>query len=294
LDISNQEMKRQISENVEWTEIIEPRSSLFDWKLKEVWNYRDLLRMFVRRDFVATYKQTILGPLWFFIQPIFTTITFTIVFGNFAGISSDGQPRMVFYMAGLTLWNYFSECFTKASTVFTTNANIFGKVYFPRLIMPLTIVVSNLIKFAIQYMLFLVFYGYFLFNGNKSIEPNSLILLTPFLILLMAGISLGAGMIFSAMTTKYKDLTFLLTFGIQLLMYATPVIYPLASIPDQYKTYVLLNPLTAVIETFRYGYLGTGTFSWSALGYSSIFMVILLLSGITIFNKVERSFMDTV
>jgi lipopolysaccharide transport system permease protein len=180
--------------------------------------------MFVRRDFVATYKQTILGPLWFFIQPIFTTITFTIVFGNFAGISSDGQPRMVFYMAGLTLWNYFSECFTKASNVFTTNANIFGKVYFPRLIMPLTIVVSNLIKFAIQYLLFLVFFGYFLLNGNTSIKPNIFILLTPLLLILMAGISLGAGMIFSAMTTKYKDLTFLLTFGIQLLMYATPVI----------------------------------------------------------------------
>jgi lipopolysaccharide transport system permease protein len=197
-------------------------------------------------------------------------------------------------MAGLTLWNYFSECFTKASTVFTTNANIFGKVYFPRLVMPLTIVASNLIKFGIQYLLFLVFYGYFLLNGNTSIHPNIFFLLTPLLIVLMAGISLGAGMIFSALTTKYKDLTFLLTFGIQLLMYATPVIYPLSSIPDKYKTYVLLNPLSAVIETFRYGYLGTGNFSWSALGYSTIFMVLLLLSGITIFNKVERSFMDTV
>lgn len=277
-----------------WTEVIEPRSSLFDWKLKEVWNYRDLLRMFVRRDFVATYKQTILGPLWFFIQPIFTTITFTIVFGNFAGISSDGQPRMLFYMAGLTLWNYFSDCFTKASNVFTTNANIFGKVYFPRLIMPLSIVVSNLIKFAIQYLLFLVLYGYFMLSGNRSIQPNSFILLTPLLVVLMAGISLGAGMIFSAMTTKYKDLSFLLGFGIQLLMYATPVIYPLASIPDQYKTYVLMNPLSVVIETFRYGYFGTGTFSWSALGYSTAFMLVLLLTGITIFNKVERSFMDTV
>jgi lipopolysaccharide transport system permease protein len=287
-------IRKEMIENSGWSEVIQPSSSLFDWKLKEVWNYRDLLRMFVRRDFVATYKQTILGPLWFFIQPIFTTITFTIVFGNFAGISSDGQPRMVFYMAGLTLWNYFSECFTKASSVFTTNANIFGKVYFPRLIMPLTIVVSNLIKFIIQYLLFLVFYAYFLLNGNTSIHPNSFILMTPFLILLMAGISLGAGMIFSAMTTKYKDLIFLLTFGIQLLMYATPVIYPLASIPDQYKTYVLMNPLTAVIETFRYGYLGTGTFSWSALVYSTIFMILLLLSGITIFNRVERSFMDTV
>jgi lipopolysaccharide transport system permease protein len=287
-------MVKEKVNNPEWTEVIEPRSSLFDWKLKEVWNYRDLLKMFVRRDFVATYKQTILGPLWFFIQPIFTTITFTIVFGNFAGISSDGQPRMVFYMAGLTLWNYFSECFTKASTVFTTNANIFGKVYFPRLIMPLTIVVSNLIKFGIQYLLFLVFYGYFLINGNKNIQANCYILLTPLLLILMAGISLGAGMIFSAMTTKYKDLSFLLTFSIQLMMYATPVIYPLASIPDQYKTYILMNPLSAVIETFRYAYLGTGTFSWSSLGYSFIFMVVLLLLGITIFNKVERSFMDTV
>ena len=287
-------MKNDTNIHSEWTEVIEPSSSLFDFKLKEVWNYRDLLRMFVRRDFVATYKQTILGPLWFFIQPIFTTITFTIVFGNFAGISSDGQPRMVFYMAGLTLWNYFSECFTKASTVFTTNANIFGKVYFPRLIMPLTIVVSNLIKFVIQYLLFLVFYGYYLLNGNTSIQPNSIILLTPLLLFLMAGISLGAGMIFSAMTTKYKDLTFLLTFGIQLLMYATPVIYPLESIPDQYKTYVLLNPLSAVIETFRFGYLGTGSFSWSALGYSTIFMLVLLCVGIIIFNKVERTFMDTV
>jgi lipopolysaccharide transport system permease protein len=277
-----------------WTEIIEPRKSLFDWKIKEVWNYRDLLRMFVRRDFVAAYKQTILGPLWFFIQPIFTTITFTIVFGNFAGISSDGQPRMVFYMAGLTLWNYFSECFTKGSSVFTSNAGIFGKVYFPRLIMPITIVVSNLIRFGIQFILFICFYFYFLAIGNKSIQPNLYILLTPFLLVLMAGISLGAGMIFSAMTTKYKDLTFLLTFGVQLLMYATPVIYPLASIPDKYKTIVLLNPLSSIIETFRYAYLGTGTFSWSALGYSSIFMIVLLLSGITIFNKVERSFMDTV
>ena len=285
--------KKILKEQI-WTEIIEPQSSLFDWRLEEVWNYRDLLKMFVKRDFVATYKQTILGPMWFFIQPIFTAITFTIVFGNFAGISSDGQPRIVFYMAGLTLWNYFSECFTKASSVFTSNAGIFGKVYFPRLIMPLTIVASNLIRFGIQFLLFLCFFFYFLLNENKSIHPNLFILLTPFLIILMAGISLGAGLIFSSLTTKYKDLTFLLTFAIQLLMYATPVIYPLTAIPEKYKTYVLLNPLSSVIETFRYGYLGTGTFSWGALGYSTIFMVILLLVGITIFNRVERSFMDTV
>ena len=277
-----------------WTEVIEPKTSLFDWKLKEVWNYRDLLRMFVRRDFVTNYKQTILGPLWFFIQPIFTAITFTIVFGNFAGISTDGQPRIVFYMAGLTLWNYFSECLNNASSVFTKNANIFGKVYFPRLIMPLTIVVSNLIKFGIQFLLFLCVYLYFIWNGSSTIQPSVFILLTPFLLFLMAGISLGAGMIFSSLTTKYKDLTFLLTFGVQLLMYATPVIYPLASIPEKYKTYVLINPLTSVIETFRFAYLGTGTFSWFSLGYSTIFMVTLLLFGVIIFNKVERSFMDTV
>jgi lipopolysaccharide transport system permease protein len=286
-------IKSQLNKQ-DWTEIIEPKTSLFDWRLKEVWNYRDLLRMFVRRDFVTNYKQTILGPLWFFIQPIFTALTFTIVFGNFAGISTDGQPRLVFYMAGLTLWNYFSECFNNASSVFTKNANIFGKVYFPRLIMPLTIVVSNLIKFGIQFLLFLFIYFYFILKGNETIHPNVFILLTPFLLCLMAGISLGAGMIFSSLTTKYKDLTFLLTFGVQLLMYATPVIYPLASIPEKYKFYVLLNPLTSVIETFRYAYLGTGTFSWFDLGYSTIFMLTLLLIGIIIFNKVERSFMDTV
>lgn len=278
----------------EWTEIIEPQKSLFDWKLKEVWSYRDLLRMFVRRDFVAGYKQTILGPFWLFIQPLFTTITFTIVFGNFAGISSDGQPRIVFYLAGLTLWNYFSTCFTASSSVFNTNSGIFGKVYFPRLIMPLTIIVSNLIRFGIQLLLFLLIYCYFIMSGNQTIQPNGLIILTPLLIILMAGISLGAGLIFSSLTTKYKDLTFLLTFGIQLMMYATPVIYPLSSIPVKYKEYVLANPLTSIIETFRYAYLGTGTFSWPALGYSTIFMLVLLLVGITIFNKVERSFMDTI
>ena len=287
-------LNKEYKDDTNWTEIIEPKTSLLDWRLKEVWSYRDLLRMFVRRDFVTNYKQTILGPLWFFIQPIFTAITFTIVFGNFAGISTDGQPRIVFYMAGLTLWNYFSECFNNASSVFTKNANIFGKVYFPRLIMPLTIVVSNLIKFGIQFLLFLCIYFYFIWNGSGTIQPNVFILLTPFLLFLMAGISLGAGMIFSSLTTKYKDLTFLLTFGIQLLMYATPVIYPLASIPEKYKFYVLLNPLTSVIETFRYAYLGTGTFSWFDLGYSAIFMLVLLLLGIMIFNRVERSFMDTV
>lgn len=277
-----------------WTEIIEPTSSLFDIKLKQVWHYRDLLHMFVKRDFVAKYKQTILGPLWFFIQPILTTVMFTIVFGKFAGLSSDGQPRTVFYLSGLTIWSYFAACFTGTSSTFTANAGIFGKVYFPRLIMPLTVVTSNLIQFGIQFLLFISFLIYFLFTGNKTIQPNSVILLTPVLLLLMAGISLGAGLIFSALTTKYRDLSFLLTFGIQLLMYATPVIYPVSSLPDKYKPFIMANPISPLVETFRYGFLGSGNFSVSSLLYSAGCMFILLIMGVLIFNKVEKSFMDTV
>ena len=277
-----------------WTEVIEPKNSLFDLKLKEVWNYRDLLLMFVKRDFTATYKQTILGPLWFFIQPILTTIMFTIIFGKFAGISSDRQPRMLFYLAGLTIWNYFAECFIKTSNVFTANAGIFGKVYFPRLVTPLSIVVSGLIRLGIQMLLFLGFLTYFLFTHNPTVKPNACILLVPLLILLMAGFALGMGMIFSALTTKYRDLGFLLAFGVQLLMYATPVIYPLNSLPAKYKWYVLANPLSSIVETFRYAFLGSGYFSWGSLGYSCVVMVFLLLLGTVIFNKVEKSFMDTV
>jgi len=277
-----------------WTEIIEPKQSILDLKLKQVWHYRDLLQMFVKRDFVAKYKQTILGPLWFFIQPILTTIMFTIVFGKFAGLSSDGQPRTLFYLSGLTIWNYFSSCFTGTSNVFTANAGIFGKVYFPRLIMPLTVVSSNMIQFSIQFLLFLAFLFYYLFTGNSAVHPNTYILLLPLFLLLMGGIALGAGLIFSALTTKYRDLTFLLTFGIQLLMYATPVIFPLNSIPEKYKFWIMLNPLSSIVESFRFSFLGSGSFSWSGLGYSFICMIILLLLGAVIFNKVEKTFMDTV
>lgn len=278
----------------QWTEVIEPKTSLFDLKLKEVWNYRDLLFMFVKRDFTATYKQTILGPLWFFIQPILTTLMFTVVFGKFAGLSSDGQPRMLFYLAGLTIWNYFAECFTKTSNVFTANAGIFGKVYFPRLVTPLSIVVSGLMRFGIQFILFLSFYAFFLLKGVDTLHPNWMILLTPVLILLMAGFALGTGMIFSSLTTKYRDLGFLLAFGVQLLMYATPVIYPVNSLPEKYKAYVLANPLSSIVETFRYAFLGSGHFSWNSLLYSSVVMLVLLVTGAVIFNKVEKNFMDTV
>lgn len=277
----------------EWTEVIQPGSSLFDLRLKEVWRYRDLLMMFVRRDFVATYKQTILGPLWFFIQPLLTTLTFMVVFGTIAGISTDGIPMMVFYMSGITLWNYFAECLNKTSTVFRDNAGIFGKVYFPRLVMPLSIVVSNLVRLGIQMILFLVIWVYYLVKGNQ-LHPNLYLLLIPYLIFLMAVIGLGAGMLISALTTKYRDLVFLLSFGVQLLMYATPVIYSMSSLPAKYAWLIKVNPLSAIVETFRYAFTGSGFFSWYSLAYSSVWAIVLLALGTLVFNKVEKSFMDTV
>ena len=276
----------------QWDSVMQSQTSLFDLRLKELWHYRDLLVLFVRRDFVTVYKQTILGPLWFFIQPILTTITFTVVFGNVAQLSTDGAPKLVFYMAGITLWNYFSTCLTNVSTVFNANAAIFGKVYFPRLIMPLTIVISNLMKFVVQFVMFLVFVFYFYFKGQ--IHPNFWIALTPIIILLMAIISMGIGLILSAMTTKYKDLNQLITFGIQLFMYATPVIYPSSSIPEKYQWLIHLNPLGGLFDYMRFAYLGVGEFNFSSLGYPTVFAVIILTLGILVFNKVQKTFMDTV
>jgi len=276
--------------------IIESKSSLFDLKLNEVWAYRDLLVLLVRRDFVSFYKQTILGPLWFFIQPLFTTIIFTFIFGNLAGISTDGLPKPLFYMAGITAWNYFADCLTKTSSVFKDNASIFGKVYFPRLVMPLSIVVSSLVRFGVQLILFLLFMGYYAING-AHFEPNWAILLFPLVVVLMALLGLGLGMIISAMTTKYRDLSFLIGFGVQLLMYATTVIYPLSTAIEKYPKYswiIEFNPMTCLIETFRYGFLGNGSFSWSYLGYTSALTFIILLFGIVIFNRVEKNFVDTV
>ncbi|KAA5548456.1 ABC transporter permease [Adhaeribacter rhizoryzae] len=249
--------------------------------------------LFVRRDFVSTYKQTILGPIWFFIQPLLTTITFLVIFGRVAKLSTDGLPMMVFYLAGVTVWNYFSQTLTSTSTVFTTNAQIFGKVYFPRLTMPLSIVISNLIRFGIQFVLFFVVWVYYLIQGS-AIQPNWLIMLTPFLIIIMGLLSLGLGMIFSALTTKYRDLAMLLTFGVQLLMYATPVIYPLSSISDEYRWIILANPLSSIVETFRFAFLGSGTFNWIYLGYSTAVTMVILFLGTITFNKVQKSFTDTV
>ena len=267
---------------------------MLDLRLGDVWRYRDLVMMFVRRDFVSTYKQTILGPIWFFIQPLLTTLTFIIIFGQVAKLSTDGLPQPLFYLAGTTVWSYFSQTLTATSTVFIANAAIFGKVYFPRLTMPVSIVISNLVRFLIQFGLFLAVWTFYLVRSGNNVHPNWLIVLTPVLLILMGLLSLGLGMIFSALTTKYRDLAMLLTFGIQLLMYATPVIYPLSSIPAKFKWLILANPMSAVVETFRYAFLGSGSFSWAYLGYSAAITAVILFAGTVIFNKVEKSFTDTV
>lgn len=276
----------------EWDAVIEAKHSLFDLNFKELWHYRDLLVLFVRRDFVTVYKQTILGPLWFFIQPILTTITFTIIFGNVAQLSTDGAPKVVFYMAGITLWNYFSTCLTAVSGVFNTNAGIFGKVYFPRLIMPLTIVISNLMKFGVQFLLFLCFVSYFVVQ--EQIHPNLWVLALPLVIVLMALIAMGIGLILSSMTTKYKDLNQLISFGMQLFMYATPVIYPSSAIPPAYQWVVNLNPLVSLFDYMRFAFLGVGSFTLSDFIFPTVFSVVILFFGILVFNKVQKTFMDTV
>lgn len=276
----------------EWDAVIEAKHSLFAINFKELWHYRDLLVLFVRRDFVTVYKQTILGPLWFFIQPILTTITFTIIFGNVAQLSTDGAPKVVFYMAGITLWNYFSTCLTAVSGVFNTNAGIFGKVYFPRLIMPLTIVISNLMKFGVQFLLFLCFVSYFVVQ--EQIHPNLWVLALPLVIVLMALIAMGIGLILSSMTTKYKDLNQLISFGMQLFMYATPVIYPSSAIPPAYQWVVNLNPLVSLFDYMRFAFLGVGSFTLSDFIFPTVFSVVILFFGILVFNKVQKTFMDTV
>ena len=276
----------------QWTETIEAKHSLFDLKLGEVWRYKDLVYMFVKRDFVSGFKQTVLGPLWFFINPILTTIVYLVIFGNIANLSTDGVPKVLFYLAGVTLWNYFAACLTGASSVFTSNANIFGKVYFPRLVMPITVVLSNLMKFGVQFLLFLIAFFYFL--AKDEIQPNLWILATPFLIFLMGAFALGVGMIFSALTTKYRDLQMLLGFGVSLYMYATPVVYPLSALSGIWKKLAYYNPLTGIFECFKYGWLGSGDFSPVLLLISTAIILFLLAVGTIVFNKVEKSFMDTV
>lgn len=276
-----------------WDLIIEPQQGLLDVNFKEIWNYRDLLFLFVKRDVVTVYKQTVLGPIWFFVQPIMTMLVYIVVFGNIAGIPTDGIPKPLFYLSGIIIWNYFSECFLKTSDTFTVNQDMFGKVYFPRLIMPLSKVVSGLIKFFIQFFLFIVVYLYFLVDG-VPVQLGVELLLVPYFIVLMALLGLGFGLIFTSMTTKYRDLKFLIQFGVQLLMYATPIIYPMSEIPEKIRYFIFFNPLSHIVEGFKLAFLGQGSLTTSGLLYSSFCTLIVLIVGILIFNKTEKTFVDTV
>lgn len=277
----------------QWTLEVGSKRQLFDLQLKDVWHYRDLIVLFVKRDFVSVYKQTILGPLWYLIQPILTALTYSIVFGRIANIHTGELPKLVFYLSGITLWNYFAECLNKTSTTFISNASVFGKVYFPRLTVPISIVLSNLITFFIQLLLFIVvMLAYSPFTD--AIHPSWYILLLPLLVLVMAGTGLGFGIIISSVTTKYRDLRFLVSFGVQLLMFGTPIIYPLSGMSEKQKSVLLLNPISSVVEAFRFAFTGSGEIYWAYLIYSFVFMVLILFIGLLWFNKVEKSFMDTV
>ncbi len=282
-----------VNPNNEWELISRPQRSWWDLRLGELWRYRDLIWLFVWRDFVAYYKQTILGPLWYLIQPILTTVVFTVIFGNIAKLSTDGLPPFLFYLAGNTVWSYFSACLLSTSNTFTTNAAIFGKVYFPRLAIPVSIIISNIISFGIRLGVFLAFLAYFLLSGS-AIHPNLWILLLPILLLLMAGQGLGLGIIISSLTTKYRDLQQLVSFGVQLLMYVTPVIYPISSMQGIWLRLILANPMTPIVEVFRLAFLGTSSLDPLYLFYSAAFMLVVLFVGVLIFNRVEATFMDTV
>lgn len=281
------------AQNQNWMRTLKPKYGLLDIDVKELWFYRDLIMLFVRRDIVSKYKQTILGPIWFVIQPVLTTLIFTVVFGNIANIPTDGIPHVAFYLAGIVPWTYFSTCLTETSTTFTKNATIFGKVYFPRLAMPISVVMASVLTFIIQFLLLVGILIYFYVKGTP-LSIGMEILLLPVLIILIAGLGLGFGIIISSLTTKYRDLTHLVRFGVQLWMYATPIIYPLSEIPEKYKMYVVANPMTPVVETFKTIMLGVGEVNYLSLLYSFGFMMVLLIGGVLIFNKIEGNFMDTV
>lgn len=276
----------------QWTETIEANHSLFDVKLKEVWRYKDLVYMFVKRDFISSFKQTILGPVWFFINPVLTTLTYLIVFGKIASLPTDGVPPFLFYLAGVTLWNFFSATLMGISFTFSGNAAIFGKVYFPRLVTPISTALSNFMRLGVQFLLFLVAFGYYFYQGN--IQPNIWILMTPVLIIMLSFFAFGLGMIFSALTTKYRDIQMLLGFGVSLFMYLTPVIYPISSLKGKYRLLADVNPLSPIFECFKYGWLGSGNFTVGQLVISATIIGIIVMIGVVIFNNVEKTFMDTV
>ena len=279
--------------NERWSTIIKPKTGLLDLNLKELWKYKDLIVMFVKRDYKTLYKQTVLGPLWVIINPMLTTLMFTVVFGGIANISTDGMPQFVFYMAGNTIWSYFSTCLTKTANTFINNSAVFGKVYFPRLVSPISTVLSGLINFIVQFTIFLGFVLFYSYTGD-TVQPNIYILLVPILLLMVAMLSLGFGIIISSLTTKYRDLSILVTFGVQLWMYATPVVYPISQIPSGWRNIMLLNPVAPIIETFRYAFLGSGEIPWFYLGISAVTTIVILLIGVVLFNKVQKTFMDTI
>lgn len=284
----------------DWTTVIKPKDKLLSINLKEIWDYRDLLTIFIKRDITTSYKQTILGPLWWIIQPTFTVVMYMVVFGGIAGIPTDGIPQPLFYLGGVCMWQYFADCLNKTSNTFVANSGIFGKVYFPRLIVPIENVVSNLVRFSIQLFLFIVVYVIYAIVGTQAC-PNWYALLFPLLVVMMAGMALGFGIIISSMTTKYRDLQILFSFVVSLWMYATPIVYPLSQVKGKvfkgFNVYdiMCINPVTPIIETFKHGILGAGDFiGWGWLAYSFGFMLVLLALGILIFNRVQKSFMDTV
>jgi len=279
--------------SADWTMIIKPKRPWFDINLAELWHHRDLIMLFVRRDFVAVYKQTILGPLWFFIQPLFTAIVFTIVFGRIAKIPTDGIPDLLFYLCGTVAWGYFASCLNATSNTFVNNAAIFGKVYFPRLVVPISVVLTNVLQFSIQFILFISFLLYFLFKG-APVTPNLWILATPVILLQMAILSLGTGITVSSLTTRYRDLSFLMGFAVQLWMYATPIVYPLSQIPDKYRLFFMLNPMSAVVEGFRFAFLGAGTIRPLEFALSWLITICIFFVGLMLFSRIEKTFMDTV
>lgn len=289
----NAETEDKHSDDEHWDLVIRPSRSLLDIRLKEIWDYRDLLGMFVKRDIVTIYKQTVLGPIWFFIQPIMTMLVYIVVFGNIAKISTDGIPGPLFYLAGIVLWNYFAESFNKTASTFTLNANIFGKVYFPRLIVPLSLICSGLIKFAIQFGLFLAVWLWY-YATTDALAPNAWIIATLYCVFLMACMGLGFGILFSSLTTKYRDLTFLIQFGVQLVMYATPIIYPMSVLSDRMRKLIWWNPIAHIVETVKHGFLGAGEVSVLGLAYSTVFAIAVLTLGILVFNRTEKTFVDTV
>lgn len=287
--------KKQVEE--EWLYEISPERKFLELNFREIYRYRDLLMLFVRRDVVAMYKQTVLGPVWFFIQPILTSLIQFVVFGKIANIPSDGVPYFLFVLAGNVLWNYFSISFTATADTFKKNEAIFGKVYFPRAIMPLAVTISNLLKFLVQFVFFIAVLGYIMWRGGQ-VNPNIYMVLTPVILLAMALISMGFGMLITSMTTKYRDFTFLLSFGVGLLMYLTPVVYPTSLVLDrfplEYQWLIYANPLTGIFDIFKYAYLGEGVLNWGAIVYSGVFAVFIFFFGLIVFNRTEKSFMDTI